>query len=247
MCKRYQLFIPACRKDCSTSNNEFLDSIVCTRPRPWEHPLSTKHRPSAILFLLVGEITVQRFSYIGLWALNAKLSLLLLWLSASWRCRVKNLEACWGLWCGHPSASRCHFSPTFEGERFRKNLSFTPFSDCLQLNIFQGEWLLSEKNHFCRFLWQSWSCPTVTYMQGIWLVGALWHHHHHSYNKQFHSLHHYYQNQHLHHHQNPHNHCHNHQFITLFTMLLLTNASLALAKVQLWVVSLTRTQPFALS
>ena len=143
--KRYQLFIPACRKDCSTSNNEFLDSIVCTRPRPWEHHLSTKHRPSAILFLLVGEITVQRFSYIGLWALNAKLSLLVLWLSASWRCRVKNLEACWGLWCGHPSASRCHFSPTFEGERFRKNLSFTPFSDCLQLNIFQGEWLLSEK------------------------------------------------------------------------------------------------------
>ena len=42
------------------------------------------------------------------------------------------------MWCGHPSASRCHFSPTFEGERFRKNLSFTPFSDLLQLNIFVG-------------------------------------------------------------------------------------------------------------
>ena len=36
--KRYQLFIPACCKDCErTSNNEFLDTLVFTRPYSSDH------------------------------------------------------------------------------------------------------------------------------------------------------------------------------------------------------------------
>ena len=49
--KRYQLFIPACCKDCErTSNNEFLDTLVFTRPYSSDNPVSPQRIQMIIHF-----------------------------------------------------------------------------------------------------------------------------------------------------------------------------------------------------